>query len=148
MKTNNFNLKTSHFVPALIIKIYLAKIKKNDQIFIWGTGRPKRELMYVDDLADACIYFLRKKTKETLINVGSSIEMTINDYARFIIKKLDANVKIKFDKSKPDGTPRKIVDSSIARKYGWRHKIDIDKGFDLTLNYVKNNFDKLMGKII
>ena len=74
--------------------------------------------------------------------------MAINDYARFIIKKLDANVKIKFDNSKPDGTPRKIVDSSIARKYGWRHKIDIDKGFDLTLNYVKNNFDKLMGKII
>ena len=141
---DNFNLKTSHFLPALIIKIFLAKIKKKNQIIVWGTGTPKRELMYVDDLADACIFFLRKKTKETLINVGSSIEMSINDYAKFIIQKLDANVKIKFDNSKPDGTPRKIVDSSIARKYGWRHKIDFDKGFDLTFNYVQNNLGKLI----
>ena len=141
---DNFNLKTSHFIPALIIKIYLAKIKKENHIIIWGTGSPKRELMYVDDLADACIFFLKKKTKETLINVGSSIEMSINDYAKFIIKKLGANVKIKFDKSKPDGTPRKIIDSSIARKYGWRHKINFDKGFDLTFNYVQNNIDKLI----
>ena len=100
--------------------------------------------MYVDDLADACIFFLRKKTKETLINVGSSIEMSINSYAKFIIKKLGADVQIKFDKSKPDGTPRKIIDSSIARKYGWRHKIDFDKGFDLTFNYVQNNLNKLI----
>jgi GDP-L-fucose synthase len=141
---DNFNLKTSHFIPALIMKIFLAKIKKKNQIIIWGTGSPKRELMYVDDLADACIFFLRKKTKETLINVGSSAEMSINNYAKFIIRKIGANVQIKFDKSKPDGTPRKIIDSSIARKYGWRHKIDFDKGFDLTFNYVQNNLDKLI----
>jgi len=141
---DNFNLKTSHFLPALIIKIYLAKLKEKNQIIIWGTGTPKRELMYVDDLADACIFFLKKKTKETLINIGSSIEMSINDYARFIIKKIGTNIKIKFDKSKPDGTPRKIVDSSIARKYGWRHKINFDEGFDLTFNYVRNNFNKLI----
>jgi GDP-L-fucose synthase len=141
---DNFNLKTSHFLPALIIKIYLAKLKEKNQIIIWGTGTPKRELMYVDDLADACIFFLKKKTKETLINTGSSIEMSINDYARFIIKKIGTNIKIKFDKSKPDGTPRKIVDSSIARKYGWRHKINFDEGFDLTFNYVRNNFNKLI----
>ena len=141
---DNFNLKTSHFLPALIIKIYLAKIKKNNQIVIWGTGSPKRELMYVDDLADACIFFLKKKTKETLINVGSSIEMSIIDYARFIIKKIGTNIKIKFDKSKPDGTPRKIIDSSIARKYGWRPKINFDEGFDLTFNFVQNNLNKLI----
>jgi len=141
---DNFNLKTSHFLPALIIKIYLAKIKKNNQIVIWGTGSPKRELMYVDDLADACIFFLKKKTKETLINVGSSIEMSIIDYARFIIKKIGTNIKIKFDKSKPDGTPRKIIDSSIARKYGWRPKINFDKGFDLTFNFIQNNLNKLI----
>lgn len=144
---DNFNLNTSHFIPALIIKIYLAKIKENKKIIVWGTGSPKRELMYVDDLADACIFFLKKKTKETLINVGSSVEMSIKDYAKFIIKKLEADVQIKFDNSKPDGTPRKIVDSSIARKYGWRNKIDFDRGLDLTLNYVQNNFDKLISKI-
>ena len=88
--------------------------------------------------------FLKKKTKETLINVGSSIEMSINGYAKFIIKKLGVDVQIKFDKSKPDGTPRKIINSSIARKYGWRHKIDFDKGFDLTFNYVQNNLNKLI----
>ena len=141
---DNFNLETSHFLPALIIKIYLAKLKKNNQIVIWGTGTPKRELMYVDDLADACIFFLKKKTKETLINVGSSIERSINDYAKFIIKKISANVKIKFDKSKPDGTPRKIVDSSIARKYGWSPKINFDEGFNLTFNFVQNNLNKLI----
>ncbi len=141
---DNFNLETSHFLPALIIKIYLAKLKKNNQIVIWGTGSPKRELMYVDDLADACIFFLKKKTKETLINVGSSIERSINDYAKFIIKKISANVKIKFDKSKPDGTPRKIVDSSIARKYGWSPKINFDEGFNLTFNFVQNNLNKLI----
>ena len=141
---DNFNLETSHFLPALIIKIYLAKLKKNNQILIWGTGTPKRELMYVDDLADACIFFLNKKTKETLINVGSSTEMSINEYAKFIIKKISANVKIKFDKSKPDGTPRKIVDSSIARKYGWRPKINLDAGFDLTFNFVQNNLNRLI----
>lgn len=141
---DNFNLKTSHFLPALIIKIYLAKLKKNNQIVIWGTGTPKRELMYVDDLADACIFFLKKETKETLINVGSSIERSIHDYAKYIIKKISANVKIKFDKSKPDGTPRKIVDSSIARKYGWRPKINLDEGFDLTFNFVQNNLNRLI----
>lgn len=141
---DNFNLETSHFLPALIIKVYLAKLKKNSQIVIWGTGTPKRELMYVDDLADACIFFLKKKTRETLINVGSSIEMSIKGYAKFIIKKLNANIKIKFDKSKPDGTPRKIVDSSIARKYGWRPRINFDEGFDLTFKFVENNLNKLI----
>ena len=141
---DNFDLVTSHFLPAIILKIYLAKIKKKKQIILWGTGEPKRELMYVDDLADACIFFLRKKTKETLINVGSSLEMSINDYAKSIVKKLGIDVNLKFDKSKPDGTPRKIIDSSIAKKYGWRHKIDFSKGLDLTLNYVENNFNKLI----
>ena len=70
--------------------------------------------------------------------------MSINGYAKFIIKKLGVDAQIKFDKSKPDGTPRKIIDSSIARKYGWRHKIDFDKGFDLTFNYVQNNLNKLI----
>ena len=70
--------------------------------------------------------------------------MSINGYAKFIIKKLGVDVQIKFDKSKPDGTPRKIINSSIARKYGWRHKIDFDKGFDLTFNYVQNNLNKLI----
>jgi GDP-L-fucose synthase len=117
---DNYNLERSHFLPALIAKIYKAHIQKKKVVTIWGTGSPKRELLFVDDLADACIFFLNKKTKETLINIGSGKEMKIIDYAKYIIKQLNADLKIKLDLSKPDGTPRKIIDSSLAKKYGWR----------------------------
>ena len=129
---DNYNLENSHFLPALISKIYSAKIKKKKYFELWGTGKPKRELMYVDDLADACIYFLNKKTKETLINVGSGIEMKIIDYAKLIVKILKTDLQIKFDTSKPDGTPRKIVDTNIAKKYGWKSKISFERGLKLT----------------
>ena len=136
---DNYNLKTSHFFPALISKIDNAIINKKKEIVLWGSGKPKRELMYSDDLADACIYFLQKKTKETLINIGSGKEMTIIDYAKFILKKLNGNILIKLDKSKPDGTLRKIINSTIALKYGWSPKISLEKGFDLTYaDYIKN----------
>ena len=114
---DNYNLETSHFFPALIAKIHQSIIKRTNILTLWGTGSPKRELMYVDDLADACIYFLNKQSKETLINVGSGNEMKIIEYAKFIIKELQLDLKIKLDRSKPDGTPRKIIDSSLARKY-------------------------------
>lgn len=135
---DNYNLHNSHFLPALVSKIHNAKIKNKKIIKIWGTGAPKRELMYVDDLADACIYFLNKKTKETLINVGSSMEKSIIDYAKFIINELDLNLKIKKDLTKPDGTPRKIVDISIAKKYGWKAKVDFKEGFKKTYLDYKN----------
>jgi GDP-L-fucose synthase len=137
---DNYNLENSHFFPALIAKIHTAIKKNKKKVILWGSGKPKRELMYSDDLADACIYFLNKKTKETLINVGSNIEKSVFKYAQFIIKKLKSRLKIKFDKSKPDGTKRKILDCSIAKKYGWKHKFSLDKGFELTYkNYLKNN---------
>ena len=129
---DNYNLKNSHFLPALISKIYTAKKKRKKYFKLWGSGKPKRELMFVDDLADACIYFLNKKTKETLINIGSGNEMKIIDYAKFIIKHLNADLLIKFDKSKPDGTPRKLVDNTIAKKYGWRAKTSFKKGLSYT----------------
>tara|TARA_B110000503_G_C7090469_1_gene389182 strand:- start:94 stop:1026 length:933 start_codon:yes stop_codon:yes gene_type:complete len=129
---DNYDLEKSHFLPALISKIHHSKIAKKKLLTIWGTGSPKRELMFVDDIADACIYFLNKKTKETLINIGSGKEMKIIDYAKFIIKELKIDLKIKFDPSKPDGTPRKIINSSIARRYGWKPKISFKDGFKLT----------------
>ncbi len=136
---DNYNLENSHFLPALISKIHNAKIKKKKFISIWGNGRPKRELMFVDDLADACIFFLNKKTNETLINIGSNKEMRILDYAKFIIKNLKSDLQIRFDNSKPNGTPRKIVDSNIAKKYGWKPKIDFKKGFKITYEDYLNN---------
>ena len=139
---DNYNLQTSHFFPALIRKIYQAVKNNKKSIKLWGTGKVKRELMFVDDLADACVYFMNKKTKHFLINIGSEKEKTISGFANFILKKLDSNLKIIFDKNtKIDGTPRKILDCSLARKYGWESKISLDKGFDLTF---KDFLEKLM----
>jgi GDP-L-fucose synthase len=135
---DNYDLNNSHFFPALISKIHKAKNNKKKHIVLWGSGKSKRELLYVDDLAEACIFFLNKKTKEFLINIGSGKEMKIIDYARFIIKTLKTDIKIKLDLSRPDGTPRKIVDSSIAKKYGWKPKTRFEDGFNLTyLDFLK-----------
>ncbi len=129
---DNYNLDTSHFFPALIKKISYAKKKNKKYLSLWGNGKAKRELMYVDDLADACEYFMKKKMKHTLINIGSGIEKTIEEYAKFIMKKLKINLKIKKDLSKPNGTPRKILNSDLAKNYGWKSKIDLNTGFNLT----------------
>jgi GDP-L-fucose synthase len=126
---DNYNSETSHFFSAIIKKVYEAKKNNKKIITLWGTGKAKRELIYVDDLADACIFFMLKKTKETLINIGSGKDFTIKEYANFIIKSLNLNIKIKFDKSKPDGTPRKLLDISLAKKYGWFPKISLKEGF-------------------
>ena len=136
---DNYNPKTSHFFSALIAKAIKVKKNKKKKFILWGNGKPKRELMYVDDLADACIYFLNKKTKESLINIGTGYDMSILNYAKFILKKMNLKCNIIFDKPKLNGTPRKIIDSSIASSYGWFSKIDLNEGFDLTL---KNYFLK------
>jgi len=129
---DNYDLKNSHFFPALIAKTHDAIKKNKKELVVWGSGQPKRELMYSDDLADACLFFLKKKTKETLINIGSSKEKTISEYAKFIIKKFNTKLKIKFNKSKKDGMKRKLLDCSIAKKYGWKPKYSLDYGFEKT----------------
>ena len=129
---DNYDLNTSHFYPALISKIHQAKIKKKNFLKIWGNGKPLRELLYVDDLANACEFFLKKKTRHFLINIGSGKEKTILNFAKFIMERLNVDLKIKFDKKKPNGTPRKKLDTSLARRYGWKSKINLKTGFDLT----------------
>ena len=106
---DNYDLKNSHFLPALIKKIYLASLKKRNKVAnLWGTGKPLREVLYVDDVAKACEFFLRKKIKKSLINIGSPIEMTIKDYANYIKNKIDPNVLVKFNNNKKlDGVMRK-----------------------------------------
>ena len=128
---DNYNLKSSHFFPALIKKIHLAKINRKKKLTIWGNGKAKRELLFVDDFADACIFFMKKKTKESFINIGSGIEKSITGFAKFIMKKLKVKLKINYDISKPNGMKRKILDLSISRKYGWVSKTSLDKSFDL-----------------
>ena len=128
---DNYDSESSHFFPALLKKIYDAKLNNLNSITLWGNGMPKRELLNSLDLAKACLFFLDKKTSKSLINIGSGIEMSIKNYAEFIIKELKLNLKIKYDRSKPNGTIRKLIDSSYARKYGWRPKISLKKGFKL-----------------
>jgi len=137
---DNYNLETSHFFPALISKIHNAKKNKSKHITLWGNGKAKRELMYVEDLADACEFFLKKKTNHTLINIGNGYEKSILNYCNFLMSKIKVNLKIKFDKKKPNGTPRKLLNSKLAKSYGWKAKINISKGFDLTYkDFLKNN---------
>jgi len=134
---DNYNPLTSHFYPALISKIFKAKEKKQKSITIWGNGKAKRELMYVDDLAKACIFFFNKNTNESLINVGSGVEKTITEFAKFIMKKAKIKIKIKYDKNKPNGTPRKILDSSLALKYGWKAETNLESGLELVAKSLK-----------
>lgn len=130
---DNYDSQNSHFYPALIKKIYTAYKLNKKEITIWGDGSPKRELMYVDDLAQACEFFLNKKIHHNLINIGTGKDKSIKDYCNFLIKKFRCKLKIRFDKSKPNGTPRKLLDVSLAKSYGWESKYSLDKGFELTL---------------
>ena len=136
---DNYDSFTSHFLPALIKKAYFAKKRNKKEIYLWGTGKPKRELLFVDDLADACIHFMNKKTKETLINIGYGKEKKIIDYLKIILKVYKINPKIKFDKKKPDGVYSKLISSKIARSYGWYPKIDLKKGLKLTIESFKKD---------
>ena len=129
---DNYDFESSHFFPAIINKVYLAKTSNKKFITLWGSGKPKRELIYVDDIADACIYFMDKSVKEPVINIGTGNAMSISEYAKFVIKELNANLKVRFDKSKPDGTPIKVLDISLAKKYGWYPKTNLKTGFRLT----------------
>ncbi len=141
---DNYNLENSHFLPAVIKKIYLAKKNKKPLLF-WGTGKAKRELTYVDDLAEACIFFLKKKTNHNLINIGSGYEKTIKQYINLVSKKLGYKKKIKFNNQKIlDGTPRKILDCRIAKKYGWKPRWPLDKSIDLTIKDFERNKKKYL----
>ena len=148
---DNFNLKNSHFIPALIKKIIKNKSKENELIEIWGTGKPKREVMHVDDLSSAIYFILRKKLqndkkllnhikKSSVINIGSGQEFTIKNFAKIISKILDNKNNLKFNKKYPDGTMRKILDNSIIKKLGWSPKINLNNGLTQTINWYRNNY--------
>ena len=123
---DNYDRLSSHFYPALIRKIHEVKKNNSPKITLWGNGLAKREIIYVDDVADACIYFMKKKYKENLINIGTGKDHTIYEHAKFLIKLIipEKKIKIEYDLTKPNGTPRKVLDITLAKKYGWKSKID------------------------
>ena len=126
---DNYDLKNSHFFPALIRKIHFAKINNKKNLIIWGSGKAKRELMFVEDFADALVFFMNKKIKQPFLNIGTGKDYTINWYANFLMKKMNIKLKIKYDKSKPDGMLKKCLDITLAKGYGWRPRGDINKAF-------------------
>ena len=139
---DNYDLQNSHFLPALIKKIYLAskKNKKNKTVKLWGTGKPLREVLHVDEVADACEFFLRKKINKTLINIGSTTEMTIKEYADLIKKKIDPEVLIKFNNDKKlDGVMRKKLNLSLASQHGWKTKMNFSNVIDKTIEEFENS---------
>ena len=137
---DNYDLQNSHFLPALIKKIFMASKKKKGKIVrLWGTGKPLREILYVDEAAKACEFFLRKKTKSSLINVGSPIEMSIKDYANEVKNIIDPTVKIEFDKDiKLDGIKRKKLDTSLATRNGWKAEMNFSKSLLKTIENFKD----------
>lgn len=137
---DNYDSHNSHFFPALIKKAYEAKLKNKKSITLWGTGKVKRELIFSEDIADAVVYFLNKRTKHSLINIGSGIEKTIKQYAQFILNYLNLDIKILLDKSKPDGVKRKILNTRVAENYGWRAKTNFKSVVILTLESFCKNF--------
>ena len=134
---DNFDLETSHFYPALIKKIYLSKLNNKKKLNIWGTGKAKRELMFVEDFADAVLFFMKKKISQPFINIGTGKEHSIIWYAKYLMKQMKVKLKVKFDRSKPDGMPHKCLDISIAKQYGWKPIDNLNKGFELTFNHFK-----------
>jgi GDP-L-fucose synthase len=137
---DNYDDNDSHFFPSLIKKIHFSKIKKKNQIVLWGNGNPKREVIYVDDIANACIYFMNKKTKDTILNIGTGKDYSIKEYAYIISSRINpkSKLKIKFDRTKPNGTHRKVLDVSLAKKYGWKAKIGLNEAIDKTYKDFKS----------
>jgi len=137
---DNYDPVKSHFFPALIKKIVDAIKYRKEAIYIWGNGKPLRELICSDDIADACIFFLKKKTSETLINIGTGKDKSITEYAKLIMDHLGVKLKIHYKNNKPNGTMRKLLDVSLANNYGWRYKTTLKKGLSITLNdYLERN---------
>ncbi len=127
---DNYDLKTSHVLPAMLRKFHEAKERNHSDVVLWGTGSPKREFLHVDDLANAVVYALENKLNQSIYNVGSGEEVSIKDLANLIKKIVGFKGKIIWDNSKPDGTPRKLLDSTKINKLGWNSRINLDYGVE------------------
>jgi GDP-L-fucose synthase len=137
---DNFDLETSHVLPALVRKIHEAKETNKDSVVIWGTGKPRREFLYVDDLADACVFLMNKYDGNEFINIGIGEDITIKELAVLIKNIVCYEGELKFDTSKPDGTPQKLLDISNLISLGWRSSVSMEKGVQSTYRWFKSNF--------
>jgi GDP-L-fucose synthase len=139
---DKYDLNNSHVLPALIRKVHEAKKNKLEEIILWGSGKPLREFLFVDDLINACIKIMIKDNNPTLINVGSGKDISILNLLKLIMKTLKYECKIKRDRSKPDGTLKKLMDISYVKKIGWKSKISLKKGINLAYRDYIKRYDK------
>ena len=135
---DNYHPENSHVLPALIRRIVLAKKNNEPTVTIWGTGTPRREFLHVDDLADACYFLLQNYNEKGLVNIGCGTDVSIKELAELIISEVGYEGQILFDTSKPDGTPRKLMDPSFIDKLGWKSKINLKEGIIKTLEEIKD----------
>lgn len=140
---DNFSLTSSHVLPAMIRKFHEAKINKSPEVILWGTGKPHREFLHVDDLAAALIFLINKYNGQEIINIGCGQDLTIKELANKIKTVVGYQGKITWDKTKPDGTPRKLLDVSRLKKLGFKPKINLDKGLKLTYQWFLENEGKM-----
>lgn len=136
---DNFDLNTSHVLPAMIRKFHEAKLKNNASVNLWGSGTPLREFLYVDDLADSVLFALNNVLPDYLYNVGTGIELTIKDLALKIQSIVGHQGKISWDSSKPDGTPRKLLDVTKMHSLGWKHNVELEEGIIKTYKWFMDN---------
>jgi len=143
---DNFDLENSHVFPALLRKFYEAKEVGTKEVVVWGTGRPRREFLHVDDMADGCIFLMnnfnptreQNERGEIFFNLGTGKDVSIQELADLFKKVVDYKGKIVWDKLKPDGTPQKLQDVAKIHSLGWRHNIELEEGVQLVLNWYKN----------
>jgi len=140
---DNFDLETSHVLPAMLRKFHEAKINKHSDVTLWGSGTPKREFLFVDDMAEAVVYALENELPEYLYNVGSGKDITIKELAEIIQKVIGHEGEIIWDAGKPDGTPRKLMDVSKMKEIGWEYSTELKEGIEKTYVWFLQNIDNI-----
>lgn len=139
---DNFNLENSHVLPALLRKFIEAKQNNKQEVTIWGSGTPMREFLFVDDLAEACLFLMENYNGIETVNIGTGEDVSIKELAETIMKIVGFEGSLIFDASKPDGAPRKLLDVSKINNLGWKHQTNLEEGIQKTLNWIqKNNFE-------
>ena len=139
---DNFDLKSSHVLPAMIRKFHEAKLNGNAPVELWGTGSPMREFLHVDDLGQAVLFALENKLDEHLYNVGTGVDLTIKELAELIQSTVGHQGEIVWDSTKPDGTPRKLMDSNKLVKRRWQHRIELNIGIKMTYEWYRRNYNE------
>ena len=140
---DNYHLENAHVIPAIMHRAFLAKKDNEQKLTIWGTGNATREFLFVDDLAEGCIFLLNEYSEDSPINLGTGIEVSIKDLAVKICEIVGFNGELVFDTTKPDGTPRKVLDVTKINKLGWKSKTNLEDGLKISFEWFLNNYNNI-----